>query len=73
MDMWFDFLTAVSPSSAAYLRVPPAGSIFGRRASSTPQNDFSYNIGPGMFRDIFLPIIRRQTEFLDHSVYHVTA
>jgi hypothetical protein len=34
-------------------------------------NDFSYNIGPGMFRDLFLPSIRRQTEFLDHSVYHV--
>ena len=24
-----------------------------------------------MFREIFLPVIRRQTEFLDHSVYHV--
>lgn len=35
------------------------------------QNDFSYMISPKMFRDIFLPTIRMQTEFLDHSVYHV--
>lgn len=35
------------------------------------QNDFSYNIGPEMFRDIFLPAIERQTRYLDHAVYHV--
>jgi len=35
------------------------------------QNDFSYMISPKMFREIFLPVIRRQTEFLDYSVYHV--
>jgi len=35
------------------------------------QNDFSGMISPTMFRDIFLPSIERQTEFLDHTVYHV--
>ena len=35
------------------------------------QNDFSYMISPEMFSEIFLPVIERQTEFLDHSVYHV--
>lgn len=35
------------------------------------QNDFSYMISPRMFREIFLPVIKRQTEFLDYSVYHV--
>jgi len=35
------------------------------------QNDFSYMISPRMFRDIFLPVIERQTSFLDHTVYHV--
>ena len=35
------------------------------------QNDFSYMISPAMFRDLFLPIIERQTRFLDHTVYHV--
>jgi hypothetical protein len=35
------------------------------------QNDFSYNIGPAMFRELFLPAIQRQTEYLDHAVYHL--
>lgn len=35
------------------------------------QNDFSYMISPRMFRELFLPVIQRQTEFLDYSVYHV--
>ena len=35
------------------------------------QNDFSYMISPGMFREIFLPVLRRQTDYLDYSVYHV--
>lgn len=34
-------------------------------------NDFTYMISPQMYRDIFLPTLRRQTEFLDYSVYHV--
>lgn len=35
------------------------------------QNDFSYMISPKMFREIFLPAIEKQTNFLDYSVYHV--
>ncbi|HUU43764.1 MAG TPA: hypothetical protein VMX57_08290, partial [Planctomycetota bacterium] len=35
------------------------------------QNDFSYSIGPKMFRDLFLPTIEKQTNFLDHTMYHV--
>lgn len=35
------------------------------------QNDFSYMISPRMFRDIFLPSLEMQTEFLDHTLYHV--
>jgi hypothetical protein len=34
-------------------------------------NDFSYMISPRMFRDIFLPVIATQTEYLDHTIYHV--
>jgi 5-methyltetrahydrofolate--homocysteine methyltransferase len=40
------------------------------RKTYAAQNDFSYNISPAMFRDIFLPAIERQTRFLDHTVYH---
>jgi len=35
------------------------------------QNDFSYNISPNMFRDLFLPVVEKQTNYLDYSVYHV--
>jgi len=35
------------------------------------QNDFAYMIGPAMFRELFLPAIRRQLDFLDYAVYHV--
>lgn len=34
-------------------------------------NDFSYMISPQMYREIFLPALRRQTEFLDYTIYHV--
>jgi len=34
-------------------------------------NDLSYMISPEMFRQVFLPAIERQTQFLDHTVYHV--
>jgi hypothetical protein len=36
-----------------------------------PQNDFAYMISPDMYRDVFLPTVRKQTAFLDHAVYHV--
>jgi 5-methyltetrahydrofolate--homocysteine methyltransferase len=35
------------------------------------QCDFSYLISPRMFNDLFLPPIERQTQYLDHTVYHV--
>jgi len=35
------------------------------------QNDFSYMISPTTFRELFIPVIRKQTEFLDNAVYHV--
>ena len=35
------------------------------------QNDFSFMISPKMFRDIFMPNIVEQAQYLDHTVYHV--
>ncbi|HOL49161.1 MAG TPA: hypothetical protein PK165_01565 [bacterium] len=35
------------------------------------QNDFAYNISPSMFREVFLPAIKKQVEFLDYTIYHV--
>ena len=34
-------------------------------------NDFAYMISPKMFENIFLPSIKKQTDYLDHAIYHV--
>jgi hypothetical protein len=72
MDMWcdvFDRCYAViretAEGSTSWFTLWSPGKFY------PTQNDFSYNIGPVTFRELFLPAIRRQTEFLDHTVYHV--
>jgi hypothetical protein len=72
MDIWIDFHGRV------YERLQPAAqgstcwfSLWSPGKFYAAQNDFSFNVGPEMFRELFLPVIRRQTEYLDHSVYHV--
>jgi len=72
MDMWCDFygrcydvIHEAAEGSTCWFRLWSPGKFY------AAQNDFSYNISPAMFRELFLPVIRRQTEFLDHSVYHV--
>ena len=34
-------------------------------------NDFAYCISPKMFREVFLPSLEMQTQYLDHTVHHV--
>ncbi|MCX7804842.1 MAG: hypothetical protein N3A38_06590 [Planctomycetota bacterium] len=72
MDMWMEVFSEfyrivgpANPGSACWFPMWAPGRFY------PAHNDFSYNIGPEMFRDIFLPVIRRQTEFLDHCAYHV--
>jgi hypothetical protein len=72
MEMWCDFYdrtyTAVdgpTQGSACWMGIWAPGKTY------TVSNDFSYNIGPEMYKDLFLPAIHRQMEFLDYSVYHV--
>ncbi|MBN1642685.1 MAG: hypothetical protein JXA09_15730 [Anaerolineae bacterium] len=36
-----------------------------------PSNDFSIMIGEQMFREVFLPGIERECQFLDRSIYHL--
>jgi hypothetical protein len=72
MDMWFD----VYDTFYAIIREAAEGStcwfeLWSPGRFYAAQNDFSYMISPRMFRDIFLPLIERQTRFLDHTVYHV--
>ncbi|MFA5863756.1 MAG: hypothetical protein WC975_03620 [Phycisphaerae bacterium] len=73
MDMWFEvydtFYDIVKEStdggSQGWFPLWAPGKFYGA------QNDFSYMISPAMFRDLFLAVIRRQTEFLDYTIYHV--
>jgi hypothetical protein len=73
MDMWFDVYDtfyeiirdASDDGSTNWFGLWAPGKFY------PTHNDFSYMISPKMFREIFLPVIQRQTEFLDYSVYHV--
>lgn len=72
MEMWFEvfdefyrILHKASEGSTCWFGFWSPGKTY------AAQNDFSYMISPKMFRDLFLPIIERQTRFLDHTVYHV--
>lgn len=72
MDIWIEFygrvyarLHTAAQGSTCWFALWSPGKFY------AAQNDFSFNIGPEMFREIFLPVVRRQTEYLDHCVYHV--
>jgi len=72
MDMWFDFydrsyaaVDGANQGSACWM------GLWAPCKTYTVSNDFSYNISTGMFCDMFLPAIERQTRFLDYSIYHV--
>ncbi|HOX06746.1 MAG TPA: hypothetical protein PK280_10105 [Planctomycetota bacterium] len=73
MDMWIDVFRQFHAVTAA---VNDGGStgwfpLWGPGKFYAAQCDFAYMISPAMFRDIFLPAVARQTEFLDQTVYHV--
>jgi hypothetical protein len=72
MEMWFEvyetfyrIVNDVSEGSTCWFGLWSPGRTY------AAQNDFSYMISPRMFRELFLPVIERQTEYLDHTVYHV--
>jgi hypothetical protein len=72
MDMWFEhydtlyeIIRAADEGSTCWFDLWSPGKFY------AAQNDFAYNIGPQMYLDIFLPAIKQQTCFLDHTVYHV--
>jgi hypothetical protein len=72
MDIWFEvynafyeIVRAAAEGSTCWFNLWSPGKFY------AAQNDFSYMISPKMFRDIFLPVIERQSRFLDHTVYHV--
>jgi len=72
MEMWcevyeklYGIIHGVSEGSTCWFSLWSPGKTY------AAQNDFSYMISPRMFRELFLPIIERQTRYLDHTVYHV--
>lgn len=72
MDMWFkvydEFYSIIhdaAQGSTCWFGLWSPGKFY------AVHNDFSYMISPKMFNEIFLPVIEKQTQFLDHSVYHV--
>jgi 5-methyltetrahydrofolate--homocysteine methyltransferase len=72
MDMWckhydslFSIIKDVDEGSTCWFRLWAPGKFY------AAQNDFAYNISPKTFREIFLPAIEKQTQFLDYTIYHV--
>jgi len=72
MDIWtevyqtfYDIISPAAGGSTCWFGLWSPGKFY------ASQCDFSYMISPGMFRELFVPAIERQLEFLDHAVYHV--
>ena len=64
-DIFYNITRETAQGSSCWFNLWSPGKFY------AVQNDFSYMISTQMFVDLFLPAIRQQTEFLDHSVYHV--
>jgi len=72
MDMWcghyetlYALIREVDEGSTCWFDLWSPGKFY------ASQNDFSYMIGPETFEELFIPALRRQLDYLDHSVYHV--
>ncbi|NQU10065.1 hypothetical protein HQ590_04700 [bacterium] len=72
MDMWcahyedlYQHVRAADDGSTCWFPLWSPGKFY------ATQNDFSYMISPQTFRELFVPALRRQLEYLDHAVYHV--
>jgi hypothetical protein len=72
MDQWFEVYDTFY--NLAYKTAEGSNTWFGTWSPGknyAGQNDFSFNISPKMFRDIFIPALEKQMDFLDHSIYHL--
>lgn len=64
-DRFYEIVKDVNQGSTGWFNLWSPGKFY------ATQNDFAYMISPAMFREIFLPALEMQTEFLDHSLHHV--
>jgi len=62
---FYDIIRSSAEGSTCWFELWSPGRFY------ASQCDFSYMISPKMFRDLFVPALEKQTEFLDHSVYHL--
>jgi len=64
-DTFYEIIQPSASGSTCWYQLWSPGKFY------ASQNDFAYMISPKMFREIFLSSIEIQTNFLDHTVYHV--
>ena len=64
-DRFYEITYPVAEGSTCWFNLWAPGKFY------AAQNDFAYMISPKMYKDIFLPALQRQLEFLDYAVYHV--
>lgn len=64
-DRFYEIIKDAAEGSTCWPGLWSPGKFF------AAQNDFSYMISPRMYARLFLPSIEKQTQFLDHTVYHV--
>jgi len=64
-DRFYEIITDAAEGSTCWFPLWSPGKFY------AAQNDFSYMVSPKTFRDIFVPTVEQQTNFLDHTVYHV--
>ena len=72
LDLWievfnrlYDLVHTAGAGTTSWFRLWSPGRFYPTSC------DFSYMISPRMFRNLFLPVIERWTQSLDHTVYHV--
>jgi len=71
-DMWWRYFEEINailrPANPGYTSWTP---LFSETPSYMLQCDFSYMIGPAMFREFVRPELQRTCERLDHAFYHL--
>ncbi len=64
-DVFYNIIHETAQGSSGWFPLWSQGKFY------ASQNDFAYMISPEMFRDIFLPSLELQTEYLDNTIHHV--
>jgi len=66
-EAYRDFSEALAPQGA----ITDWNGILSRERGYIPQCDFSYMLGPEMFDEFVMPILREDMKRLKHTIYHL--